>query len=137
LSLSQVNRKLGAFDTVLLMGNNFGLVGNANTAKRFLKRLSGMTSEKARVIASTRDPYQTHLPEQRAYHARNRAKGRLPGQARIRVRYKKYVTAWFNLLMVSVAELRRLLRATGWQLASTLPGDGGRYIAILQKSRAR
>jgi hypothetical protein len=102
LPVTQVSRKLGRFDTILAMANNFGLAGNERRARWLLRRFSGMTSEDALIIATTRDPYATDLPEHVEYHARNRARGRMPGQARIRVRYKKYVTPWFDLLMVSV-----------------------------------
>ena len=117
-----------------MLGNNFGLVGNERRARWFLRRLAGMTSGQALLIAATRDPYKTVLPDQRAYNARNRARGRWRGQARIRVRYKKYVTPWFDLLMVSLDEMRNLLRDTGWEIANTLRGEEGRYIAILEKS---
>ena len=137
LAITQVSRRLGVFDTVLMLGNNFGLVGNERRARWLLRRLAGMTSEQSLIIAATRDPHKTVLPDQAAYHARNRARGRWPGQARIRVRYKKYVTPWLDLLMVSVDELRRLLRDTGWEIAKTLRGEEGRYIAILEKARSK
>jgi 2-polyprenyl-3-methyl-5-hydroxy-6-metoxy-1,4-benzoquinol methylase len=34
----------GSFDTVIMMGNNFGLFGGFQKAKRLLKRLHGITS---------------------------------------------------------------------------------------------
>jgi SAM-dependent methyltransferase len=33
LPITQVSRALGSFDTILMMGNNFGLVGNPRRAR--------------------------------------------------------------------------------------------------------
>jgi len=133
LPLTQVSRNLGVFDTVLMMGNNFGLVGTPKRAQWFLKRLKGMASAEARIVAVTRDVRYTDEPEHLDYHARNRAQGKLPGQVRIRVRYKRYVTPWINLLMVSMDELRQIVDGTGWQLGETIDDERGLYVAILQK----
>jgi Methyltransferase domain len=134
LSITQVSSRLGVFDSLLLLGNNFGLVGNERRASWFLKRVRGMTSKGAKILISTRDPLYVELPEQEQYLERNRARGRLPGQTRIRVRYKMYVTPWFDHLMVSVDELVELIDSTGWQVAHTFPGEAGRYAAVLEKS---
>jgi 2-polyprenyl-3-methyl-5-hydroxy-6-metoxy-1,4-benzoquinol methylase len=133
MSLTQVSRKLGVFDTVLMMGNNFGLVGNPKRASWFLRRLKGMTSPEARIIAATRDVRYTDEPEHLAYHARNRAQGKPPGQVRIRVRYKRYVTPWIDLLMVSKEELQRVVDGTGWALGKTIDDERGMYVAILER----
>jgi SAM-dependent methyltransferase len=133
MPLTRVSRKLGVFDTVLMMGNNFGLVGTPKRARWFLRRLKGMTGPEARIIAVTRDVGYTDDPEHLAYHARNRAQGRLPGQVRIRVRYKRYVTPWIDLLMVSKDELRQMVDGTGWELDETINDERGLYVAVLEK----
>jgi len=133
MPLTQVSRKLGMFDTVLMMGNNFGLVGNPKRAKWFLRRLKGMTSPGARIIAVTRDVSYTDEPEHLAYHARNRALGKPPGQVRIRVRYKCYVTPWIDLLMVSKDELGQIVDGTGWEMGETIDDERGLYVAVLER----
>lgn len=132
--ITQVSRKLGVFDTILMMGSNFGLLGNVTRARYLLRRFAGMTSPDARIIAQTRDAYQTDLPEHKAYHAWNRERGRPPGQVRVRVRYKKYVTRWFDLLLVSEEELAALLAGVGWTIAATIHGEAGQYTAVLAKA---
>jgi 2-polyprenyl-3-methyl-5-hydroxy-6-metoxy-1,4-benzoquinol methylase len=134
LPLTQVSRKLGVFDTVLMMGTNFGLVGNPTRARWFLRRLKGMTSPEARFIAVTREVGSTDVPEHLEYHARNRVQGKPAGRVRIRVRYKRYVTPWFDLLMVTKDELRQLLDGTGWELQETIEGERGLYVAITEKA---
>ena len=88
LSLSQIDPSLGVFDTVIMLGNNFGLFGSADRAKRLLRRFHKMTSNKGRIVATSFDPYKTEDPDHLAYQAANRAKGRMPGQIRLRLRYK-------------------------------------------------
>ena len=65
--------------------------------------------------------------------ARNRARGKLPGTIRIRVRFREHVTPWFDWLFVSPRELERLLRGTGWHRARLVQNDSPRYVAVLEK----
>ena len=109
LSVTQLDRRLGMFDTIVLFGNNFGLMANPKRARWLLRRFAGMTSDRAVIVAEILDPYDTKVPEHRRYHRRNRARRRMAGQSRIRVRYKDAVTPWFDYLFVSRVELRRPL----------------------------
>jgi SAM-dependent methyltransferase len=134
LSLTQLSSRLGVFDTILMLGNNFCLVGNPHRARWLLRRLAAMTSAQGRILAGLRNPYGTELPEHLEYHAWNRSRGRLSGQARIRVRYKKAVTPWIEFLMLSPDELRTLLESTPWSVGLVLDEPGGNYVAVLEKS---
>lgn len=93
-----------------------------------------MTSLEARIIAVTSEVGVTDVPEHLEYHARNRAQGKPAGQVRIRVRYKRYVRPWIDLLMVTKDELRQLLDGTGWELRKTIEGELGLYVAIIDKA---
>ena len=88
--ISRKNSGLGIFDTVLMMGNNFGLFGSYDWAKRSLKKLHKIMSGQARIIATSNEVYHTEAPEHLAYHERNRERGRMGGQIRLRVRYRMY-----------------------------------------------
>ena len=79
---------MGTFDTIVMLGSNLGLLGDA---------------------------------------------GRLPGQWRIRIRYRDLRTPWFDHLTVSGAELARLLDGTGWWIDRLEQGPAGRYSALLLK----
>jgi SAM-dependent methyltransferase len=133
VAFEDVDDTLGTFDTVVMYGSNFGLVGGRTKAKRMLRRLHRLTSNRGRIVASTRDPYEgvdlVHLP----YHDHNRARGRLPGQIRMRVRYRDRTSRWFDYLIVSKAELEQLLIGTGWHAARYLDGEDGLYVAVLEK----
>ena len=74
-SITQINSKLGVFDTVLMLGNNFGLFGSFEGARRLLKKLGKITSENGRIIAESNDVYKTEVPEHLNYHELNRKGG--------------------------------------------------------------
>ena len=59
--------------------------------------------------------------------------GRMPGQWRMRIRYRDLRTPWFDHLTVSGAELGRLLDRTGWRIDRVEQGPVGRYSALLLK----
>ncbi len=132
LSIDFVGDSLGRFDAIVMYGNNFGLFANARKAKRLLRRFHTLTNEGARIVAETRDVYDTSDPDHLAYHERNRRRGRMGGQIRIRVRFKLSATPWFDYLMVSRAELEELLDGTGWRLARTLDSEDT-YVAIIER----
>ncbi len=137
LAVTQVSWRLGKFDTLLMLGNNFGLFANPKRAKWLLRRFYNMTSSLGRIIAETRDPYKTDNPDHLAYHKWNRKRGRMPGQLRIRVRYKRYVTPWFDYLMVSKEEMQKILKGTAWYVHTFIDGSGGVYIAVIDKLIAK
>jgi len=135
LSINQVNPKLGVFDTVLMMGNNFGLFGSFDGARRLLKKLDKVTSRKGRIIAETMDAYQTDNPDHLSYHELNRQRGRLGGQVKIRVRYRKYATPWFDYLLVSKKEMADILEGTNWKIGKFIDTEGPVYVAIIEKKK--
>jgi SAM-dependent methyltransferase len=130
--IEDVDASLGVFDTIVLFGNNLGLLASKAKGRRLLRRLHGLTSDRGRIVAETRDIYRTEDPVHLAYHERNRRRGRLPGQVRIRVRYRLLKTPWFDCLMVSPDELEELLVGTGWALTRTLEGEET-YVAVIEK----
>jgi SAM-dependent methyltransferase len=136
VAFADVSRALGTFDTVVLLGNNFGLFGSPSRGKKLLRRLRRMTSDDARIVAETRDVSSgpgSDTPEHAEYRQRNVERGQLPGQIRIRIRYRKLVGPWMDYPMVSRDELREILAGTGWTLARTLDSDDT-YVAIVEKS---
>ncbi|MGA2238044.1 MAG: class I SAM-dependent methyltransferase [Candidatus Bathyarchaeia archaeon] len=133
LSISNIGAKLGKFDTLLMFGNNFGLFGSFGRARLLLRRLYELTSDDARIIAESIDPYKTRDPLHLAYHKLNRSRGRMSGQIRIRVRYRTYMTPWFDYLLVSKREMHRIIAGTGWCIQCFIDSTGSQYIAIIRK----
>jgi SAM-dependent methyltransferase len=131
--VTRVTRRLGTFDTVLMLGNNFGLFGGRKRARWLLRRFAGATSDGARIIAESNDVYRTEVRAHLRYHRRNRARGRMAGQVKIRIRYETYVTPWFDYLLVSPQEMVGILDGTGWSTERILKSGGAPYIAIIRK----
>jgi SAM-dependent methyltransferase len=133
MPIEAANFKPDSFDTIIMMGNNFGLFGSYEKARRLLKRFYRMTSEGALIIASSRDPYKTNNPAHLQYHKLNKALGRMSGQVRIRIRYESYIGKWFDYLMVSEEEMEQVLPDTGWKVGQFLDSEEPHYIAIVKK----
>lgn len=123
-----------SFDTILMLGNNFGLLGEPENARSILKEFSRITTPRALIIAGTRDPYDTDDPVHIGYHEFNRRRGRMAGQIRIRVRYRKTVGEWFDYLFVSREEMREIVAGTDWQIAEFIGSDTPDYLAVLRKN---
>jgi SAM-dependent methyltransferase len=127
-------RRNYTFDTILMLGNNFGLFGSFRRARWLLDRFRKMTSDDASIIAQSMDPYRTHEQAHLRYHKLNRMKGRMPGQIRMRVRYKNYKGRWFDYLFVSKREMENIVNGTsGWKIEHFLDSTDapGVYIAII------
>ena len=133
MSIQEVNFKPNSFDTIIMMGNNFGLFGSLKKARNLLKRFYKMTSPNALIIAATRDPYKTSNSAHLEYHESNKKRDRMGGQVRIRVRFQKYATKWFDYLMVSKEELVDILKGTGWKVKDYMNSEGSNYMAIIEK----
>ncbi len=133
LSLEEVDSSLGSFDTVLMLGHNLSLLGSLRGAKRILKRMRRVVRPGGALIADTLDPYRTDDPTHLDYHAQNRAKGRMGGQIRMRVRYKTYKTPWFDYLFLALEELEELLQDTGWRVKEVIATDGPSYAVLVER----
>jgi SAM-dependent methyltransferase len=127
--------KPASFDTVIMMGNNFGLFAGFKKAKKLLRQLYGITSALGQIIAEAVDPYQTNDPSHLAYQRHNRKRGRMSGQLKMRIRHQKIIGSWFDYLLVSRKEMEEILDGTGWEIGRTLSEEGGKYTAIMEKTR--
>jgi SAM-dependent methyltransferase len=133
LALADVDESLGRFDTIVMFGNNLGLLGGAAGGKRLLRRLHRLTTDRGRIVGETTDPYRTDDPSHLGYHERNRRRGRMAGQLKLRIRYREHATPWFDYLLASPDELAEIAAGTGWRVARRLEDDGPFYVAVLEK----
>jgi SAM-dependent methyltransferase len=133
LSVTGIGPRLGTFDTVLMLGNNFGLFGSRKRARWLLRRFAGITSDGAKIVAESNDVYRTGIRDHLKYHRLNRKRGRMAGQVRIRIRYQTYVTPWFDYLLVSPKEMAGILAGTDWAIQRILRSNGAAYVAIIGK----
>lgn len=130
LPFEKVDDSLGRFDTIVMFGNNFGLFGSPSKAKRLLRRLRPLAD---RIVAASNDPYATDDPAHLAYQERNRRRGRMAGELRLRVRYRDLVGPWFDYLIVSPEEMATILEGTDWRIHRLVEESGsGYYVAVLE-----
>jgi hypothetical protein len=134
MRVEEIDSKLGTFDTVVMFGNNFGMLGTVTKTRRLLRRLLGVTTDDARILAGSATPYPARTATQRAYFAHNRARGKPAGALRIRLRYAQHATPWLEWLFVSPPELERIVAGTGWRTAKLLKRDAPTYVAILERT---
>ena len=133
LPLTRIASSLGRFDTIVLFGNNFGLLANPRRARWMLRRLEVVASEDTRILAGCHDPHLTDDPVNRSYHVRNRRRGRLAGEARFRVRYGAEATPWMDWLLVSPTEMEEIVAGTGWALRHVLH-DEANYVGVIERA---
>jgi SAM-dependent methyltransferase len=135
MALTAVNRRaIGPIDTVCLFGNNVGLLESDRCARLLFGQLADVTTSKGRILAESRNPYDTNDEGDLAYQERNRALGRLGGQVRMRIRHGHFASEWFDWLFVSADELRELVTGTGWQITRVLTDATAGYVAVLERA---
>jgi SAM-dependent methyltransferase len=132
MPVTRVSSQLGKFDTIVMFGNNFGLLEGEVRGRWLLRRFRSITKPGARILATSRTPGGSN-PQHRRYVARNPQRGRLPGQLRIRVRYMTYATPWFDYLLASPRQMRTLLRGTGWSLDRVHGDAEDVYTAVIRR----
>ena len=123
----------GRFDTIVLAGNNVGLLGNRNAAGGFLDRLAQLSAGPAARIVGTaigHEPGAMMAAEDREYEASNLSRGRLRWQVTMRSRYATLATDWFDYLFLTPSELTDLVSDSPWKIAD-LVEDGPSYAVRL------
>jgi SAM-dependent methyltransferase len=134
LSFEQIAKfPVNSFDTVIMMGNNFGLFGSFRKAKILLRKLFRIMSPDGLIIAVTTDPYQTKNPTHQRYQRLNRSRGRMPGQLMIRIRHGTVIGPWFDYLLVSKEEVKQIIKGTEWRIKKFIDSKGPTYAMILEK----
>lgn len=132
MDVKRLNFPAKSFDSILMLGNNFGLAGTVEETKKLLRVLYRIST--GRIITTITDPYKTEEAEHLSYHERNRKAGRPVGQVKIRIEYKGEIGSWSYLLMVSPEELKGLIKDTGWNILRLFEGsDQYYYGAVLGK----
>ncbi|MGA2124450.1 MAG: hypothetical protein ABSG58_08495 [Acidimicrobiales bacterium] len=119
----------------MMFGNNFGLFGTARGAKIRLTEWATRTKPTARLYVESTNAYFGGAPSMdRGYYRRNVERGQLPGQARFRYHYGGEVGGWFDWLFVSRAELRAIVRGTGWRVRDVVGTSVSEpYVAVLDR----
>lgn len=119
--------KSHAFDTVVLLGNNLGLLESPQKAPFILGQLREVLAMGGAIVASGVDPTVRPAAADWAYMRRNVARGRMAGQYRVRVRVGALASEWFDYLYLTPKELSELLSGSGGWTISHLERRGPWY----------
>ncbi len=92
MDIKMVDERFDDIDTVLMLGNNFGLFRGKDRAELLLENLKRAISEDCTIIAESMNPHETEKDYHLEYHEKNIQKGRLPDYVVIRSRYKMFAT---------------------------------------------
>jgi SAM-dependent methyltransferase len=127
-----------SFNVVMILYYGFGLAGTIEEERKMLKDIYRITTDKGLLIGSSIDALKTDNPLHIAYQEFNKKRGKAYGditQVTLRLRHKKYVGEWYNLLFINPNGLAKLIKGTGWRLLKTIPEKvGGRaWYYILTK----
>jgi len=133
LSIQAIHTLRSPFDSIVLFGNNFGLFGSKARARQLLRAMFQITSPDSTILATAADPYRTRDPVHLAYQERNRQRGRMSGQLRVRIRHRQFRGGWFDYLFASATEVREIVANTGWIVSSVVQSPGPGFVAILKK----
>ncbi|MFW9851153.1 MAG: class I SAM-dependent methyltransferase [Candidatus Thorarchaeota archaeon] len=120
------------FRSVVMFGNNFGLLGEVEDTVRMLKVLYNLTIPEAKIFAGSRDVRHTNVPEHLAYHRRNRERNWPIGKVTLKIEYQGNESDWWNFLMSIPDEMDAIARKAGWYLEKTI-GKPNYYVGILRK----
>lgn len=133
-SVQNLPFKESTFDTIVLLGNGFGLAGRLEDTCLFLRRLHEVTKDDGLVLADSKNYLLTREEAHLRYHEMNRDNGRPAGEVTIRAKCGSEVSSWFHLLMVTPKEMENICEKTGWCVEEFFEYNEPVFGAVLRKA---
>ena len=121
-----------SFDAILLFGNNIGLGGTLDGAKKLLRICRKLTKDNGILLLTTTDVKITKEKVHKRYYRRNKRLGRYIGIVKFRIEYKDIIGNWFNWIHLEEHVLRRLASESGWKIDKIIKGESEQYAAVLR-----
>ncbi|EGD44038.1 putative SAM-dependent methyltransfera [Nocardioidaceae bacterium Broad-1] len=132
-TLSTYDHRAG-FDTYLFFGNNLGLLESTAHGRAVLGAIADAARPGAVIVGTSMRPELTSNPTHLHYHERNRARGRWPGQLRLRSRYRDQASGWFDYLLIDPEGLDEVLVTSDWRRDATFEEEAN-YAAVLSRQQ--
>ncbi len=120
------------FDTLLMLMNGIGMVGNSARLDLFLSHARNITSDDGQIICDSTDVSATSDPVHIAYRQRNLALGKPAGQQSFIMTYKSQREP-FDWLHIDFPTLEAHCEETGWEAQPVLDEPNGHYLCIMTK----
>ena len=134
MSADNIELNRSDFRTVVLFGNNFGILGKPVDVVRMLNGFHQFTADDAIILAGSIDPEETDEETHLVYHAKNRAQSNPPGLVKLRNKYQGEIDDWWYLLLCGKELMSELAEEAGWYLEKTFGGQ--KYnVGLLKKRR--
>ncbi|MHA2026748.1 MAG: class I SAM-dependent methyltransferase [Candidatus Thorarchaeota archaeon] len=133
MSADELDFPDSTFDTVILLGNNFGILGDEGKIVEMLQKLHRITTPDGIILAGSGDVVATDDKEHLMYHEMNVAKGRPKGFVRLRIKYKDIVDEWSDLRLAMPHEMESMANQAGWIMKKKYQ-SGVPYVGVLTKS---
>lgn len=122
----------GQFDTVLVLGGQLGSPGSRFGIRKALREFARVLGPDGRLLADLLDPTAIDDPDRAAYlRAHQIADG--VTIRRFRVEYGHVAGPWIDLLFLTPAAFRELLRDTPWRIDTLETTDREQYFVSLKQ----
>ena len=130
--INNLDSSLGIFDTILMFGNNFGLVGTPDNCKSIFKNFINLTNEDSIILAGSGDIHQTKNVNLIKIIKTNIENNKYPGEWEHVIKFKNQ-TVKVPWLYASKNEMKQLLIDTGWKVKRFIDDDqyDGAFIGII------
>lgn len=119
----------GRFDTLLLLMNGIGIVGDLTGLGKFLERAAGLVRPGGQILLDSTDARFAGAGQP----ARQRPGGRYLGEVHFRMEYKGILGEPFAWLFVDSAVLNRYAARAGWECEVVQYAPRGQYLARLTR----
>ena len=122
------------FDTLLMLMNGIGIVGDPEKLDIFLVKVKQLLTENGVIIFDSVDVSKTNNPIHVDYRNKNISSNKLSGQQKLKINYDDVSGDWFNWLHISFQELSNVANNHGYISTLIKENSNGQYVAKLQKS---
>jgi len=130
-SVEDVNLPKTVFDTILLFGNNIGIAGTIDEARKFLNKLFSLTAKRGRILLTSLNINRTKEKHHLIYQQANREQGKYIGEIKLRMEYDGKIGPWFPWLLIESETLTAIAKSCGWKTVGLL--DEYLYGMVLEK----
>lgn len=122
------------FDTLLMLMNGIGMVGNPNNLEQFFKASKRLLTNNGVIVFDSLDVSITEDPVHVKYRERNVLNDKYSGQQKLKINYAGIVGEWFDWLHISFDDISSFAEKHGFSTELIAVEGSGQYVAKLQQS---
>lgn len=119
------------FDTLLLLMNGLGVVGDRQGLARYLGHARRVLADGGQILCDSSDLRWVDDPEELRRGTERERRGRHRGETRQRIEYRGLLGAEFGWLYLGTEDLARLAQKAGFHSQVLFEDDDGVYLARL------